>query len=234
MDIDVVMDGQINAGLVDAGELEATTLALVYYSKVHVLDHFLPGQIQLGAAYSPTDALDVYFDAQLTHWSGMELNIAQTTDASLQATLADLSASGVGDGNALDVGFRNTMAIKTGLSLRFPEWDLGEKFGRIRLIPRGGFGYEPSPLVSQSDDSALLDSDRLIFALGLGTIHHFQALGETRRLDWDVFFQLHKLATGSLPRVQGEEARAGYPVEGSAVPIGGQVAIAGVQTRYQY
>jgi hypothetical protein len=53
-------------------------------------------------------------------------------------------------------------------------------------------------------------------------------------LDWDVFFQLHKLATGFLNRKQTDSPLAGYPVEGDSVPIGGKILIAGVQTRYQY
>jgi long-subunit fatty acid transport protein len=234
MDIDVFMDGQINAKLVDSGDLEATTLALVYASKVHVLDHFLPAQLQAGAAYSPADALDIFVDGQFTHWSGMQLNIAQISEAILEATLADLSASSISDGNQLDVSFRDTLALKIGMSLRLPEWRLGKRLGRIQLTPRGGFGYEPSPLVSQSSESALLDSDRLIFALGLGSLHHFQAFGDARRMEWDLFVQMHKLANGSLPRPESEDPKPGYPVDGGSVPIGGGVTIAGIQTRYQY
>jgi long-subunit fatty acid transport protein len=234
MDIDVFMDGQINAELINAGDLEGTTLALVYASKVHVLDHFLPGQLQAGAAYSPVEALDIYVDGQYTHWSGMELNIAQISETILEATLADLSASSISDGNQLDVDFRDTFSLKMGVSLRFPEWDLGESLGRVQLIPRGGFGYEPSPLGGQSAESALLDSDRLIFALGLGSIHHFQAFGDSRRLEWDLFFQRHKLASGPYDRPVSEELKAGYPVGGASIPIGGGVTVAGIQTRYQY
>lgn len=234
MDIDVVMDGQINASLVDSGELNATTLALVYYSKVHVLDHFLPAQVQGGIAYSPAPALDVFLDAQVTNWKAMELNIAQIEEAVIEATMADLETSDVVDGNPLDVSFRNTATLKAGIQLRLPEWNLGPSIGRLQLIPRGGFSYEPSPLVSQSADSALLDSDRLIFALGLGGVHHATLLGEERRLDWDVFGQLHTLANGSLTRDSGGEPQAGYPRDSTSLPIGGRVFIAGVQGRYQY
>jgi long-subunit fatty acid transport protein len=234
MDIDVYMDGQINAELVDVGDLESTTLALVYASKIHVLDHFLPAQLQAGAAYSPVEALDIYLDGQFTHWSGMELNIAQISEAILEATLADLAASSITDGNQLDVHFRDTFSLKIGVSLRFPEWDLGGRLGRLQLIPRGGFGYEPSPLVAQSPESALLDSDRLIFALGLGAAHHFEAFGDSRSMEWDLFFQKHKLASGPLPRPESEEPKLGYPVDGGSIPIGGGVTVLGIQTRYQY
>jgi len=234
MDIDVLMDGQINFGLVDAGELEDTTLALVYQSQVHVLDHYLPTQIQSGLAYRPTPSLDLYVDAQFTQWSSMELNIAQIEEAILNATLADLSTSDVRDGNAINVSFQDTASIKAGVSLRFPNWELGGLLGDMQLIPRGGVAYEPSPLVSQSSESALLNADRLVFALGLGGIHRLFAFGSERRLDWDSYFQYHTLATGSLARESSTEPKAGQPREGNTIPIGGRILVAGFQARYQY
>jgi len=234
MDIDVVMDGQINASLEDAGTLEDTALALIYYSKVQILDHFLPRELQVGLAYSPNSRLDTYLDARFTQYSRMEINVAQTSDAVLEATLADLSASGIGDGNPLDLGLEDTLSFRTGLSLRFPEWELGRKLGKIQLTPRGGFGFVPSPLESQSTDSALLDSDRLVFALGLGAVHQFEALGQSRRLEWDVYGQMHQLASGQLARPSSDPLVAGTPIDSDSVPIGGRVFIAGAQTRFQY
>ena len=234
MAIDVVMDGQINAGLVDAGELTATTLALVYYSKVQVLDHYLPAQLQGGAAYSPHPALDMHVDVQATNWAAMELNIAQIEEAIIEASLADIATSEIVDGNPLDVSFRNTLTIKTGLELKLPEWTLGGVAGRVQLIPRAGFSYVPSPMVSQSPSSALLDSDRLLIAAGLGFVHHTSILGRERRFDWDAFGQVHTLAPGSLQRDSGGQPLAGYPQDSSDLPIGGNVFVAGIQGRYQY
>ena len=75
------------------------------------------------------------------------------------------------DGNPLDPEFKNTWGVRLGAEMRFPYWDLPWQLGTMRTHLRGGFGYEPTPLVSQTQDSALLDSDRILFACGLGAEH---------------------------------------------------------------
>ncbi|MEC7242816.1 MAG: outer membrane protein transport protein [Myxococcota bacterium] len=234
MAIDVIMDGQINAALVDAGELNSTTLALIYYSKVQVLDHYLPAQAQGGLAYSPHPAVDLHADVQATNWAAMELNIAQIEDTIIEASLADIATSEIVDGNPIDVSFRNTLSVRTGVELHLPEWQLGSLLGRVQLIPRAGFSYIPSPLVSQSAQSALLDSDRLLIAAGLGFVHHTAILGTERQFDWDLFGQVHTLAPGSLSRDSSGQALPGYPQADTSLPIGGNVFVAGIQGRYQY
>jgi hypothetical protein len=111
---------------------------------------------------------------------------------------------------------------------------MGAGLGSIQLIPRGGVAYEPSPLVSQSSQSALLDADRLVFALGLGGLHRLFAFGSQRQLEWDAYMQYHTLASGSLFRDSASETEAGTPREGNSIPIGGRILVAGFQARYQY
>ena len=152
----------------------------------------------------------------------------------VEASLADIATSEIVDGNPLDVSFRNTFSVKTGVELHLPEWQLGSPLGRVQLIPRAGFSYIPSPLESQSSESALLDSDRLLIAVGLGFIHHTAVLGTERQFDWDLFGQVHTLAPGSLARDSGGQAIAGYPQTSISLPIGGNVFVAGIQGRYQY
>ena len=227
MDIDVLMDGQINFGLVDAGELEDTTLALVYRSQVHVLDHYLPAQIQSGLAYRPTPSLDMYVDAQLTQWSSMELNIAQIEEAILNATLADLSTSDVRDGNAIDVAFQDTAAFKQASPFAF-------QAGRWAPVSEAS---SSSHEAAWPTNPALWSPNprRVLFWTPTDWCSRWDlegstdfAFGSQRQLEWDAYMQYHTLASGSLFGTRLQRQRP-EPQERASIPIGGRILVAGFQ-----
>src|SRR5262249_15837319 len=112
--------------------------------------------------------------------------------------------------------------------------DLDGKLKYIRLSLRGGFGYAPSPLVRQGTGTAFLDADRLVFAGGLG-VEHGAPWGHVKGpLSWDLYFQGHLLASGSLKLPDDEAYTAGAPVDGKAIPIGGRLWTAGLQWSMEY
>ena len=234
MAIEVSLDGQLNIAAENIGELSPTAMAVFISSYVQVLDHYLPAQLTGGIGWQPVNALSVYADLQYTKWSGMKLNIANITDMVMDATMIDLSDVEVTDGNPNDLTFNDTLAIKAGIEVTLPEKTLSDGIGTVQLTPRGGFGYEPTPLASQTVDTALLDSDRLIFAVGLGIEHTFQFAGDERIVVWDLYFQRQQLARGLLTRPTPEEPTAGYPVVDQGYPISGSLITAGLQAGYRY
>ena len=96
-----------------------------------------------------------------------------------------------------------------------------------------GAGYEPTPLVSQGDSSAFLDSNRWMVTTGLG-IRHWDPFdlvyGEIRT---HLFAQIHGLTGASLPRMTSTP-RAGFPMDASTIPIGGQIFVLGGQVSFDY
>jgi hypothetical protein len=227
--VEVTVDGQLNLGAEDLADLEPILLALLTDLSVSIMEHYLPSQLQMGVSWSIGETLDMVADVRHTRWKGMITNVAHMEDASLDVGLADLSETPVKDGNPMDPEFKNTWGLRLGAEMRFPYWDLPWQLGTMRTHLRGGFGYEPTPLVSQTPDSALLDSDRILFACGLGAEHASPLTLIDGPFRWDGFFQVHTLARGELDRGAPPVPTAGYPVDGGTYPIGGRILVGGIQ-----
>ncbi len=231
--VDIGLDMQINTTAQDIGELEPTTAVVILQGGLELFDHYLPGQLQGGLSWETRDTLRLYGDLVYTRWSRFTLNLARLVEAELQASLMDLSEVAISDASVVGAEFRDTLGYRLGSELSLPRWDLPEGAGDLRLRLRGGLGYDPSPLLGQTADTTLLDADRLIIALGAGLSHRepFGWQGGDYRLD--LFLQGQPLARGALSR-SSEEPRAGYPVDGTPVPIGGDILAAGAQWRLDY
>lgn len=231
----LTLNGQINTTAQDMGELDPVTAVVLLDASALLMDHYMPTQLNAGLAYTFRDSVSVYADMLHTRWAGMKLNVTTIEDAEIQATLVDLSEVAVQDGNAVPhVAWRNTTGFRTGAEFQLPELPFPERLAPAHLNLRVGFGIEPSPLVQQGADTALLDSDRLIFAGGVGLSHapiFDLAEGPMR---WDLFTQVHVLAQGELERPPSAEPRAGYPVAGGNIPIGGSFYTAGLQWSMDY
>ncbi len=232
--VDVDIDLQINAGTEEIGDLGPVLLPFLLGVQLGVYDHYLPRQVNLGAAWTFRDRFLLSADIRRTAWDRMQLNIAEVYGSELAGAGIDLGENPIADGNPYTVVLVPTWSPRVGGELRFDVAE-GEKLGPIRAIVRGGFGYEPSPLAGQGAGTALLDADRLIFSGGLG-LEHLDPIrrASPRRVRWDGFFQIHRLASGELARVNPGGPTAGYTIDGSPVPIGGHLLTAGVQGSFDY
>ena len=233
--VDVNLDAQLNASAEDIGELEPVALAALGDVYINIYDHYMPMQFTTGASWSYEDVFHTYADVQFTRWSGMQLNATQLLNAELQATMADLGDLTIENGHDVSgVTFEDTWAVHLGTELFLPEFPSRISEGWKSANVRGGFGYEPSPLSGQTGQTALLDADRMIFGLGLGVSHRSIAPSIEGPVHWDLFFQYHTLARGTLARPAPEEPRAGYPVDDASIPIGGRFFTAGAQCSFDY
>ncbi len=232
--VEVGLDAQINAHATDVGDLEPLVMAAVAQAQVSVFDHYVPQQLQLGASYSREDVFSTYVDVHHTRWAAMQLNYSKLLDASLQTSLADTSQVDISAGLTPVFEWRNTWSLRLGTEWYLPTRDLPRGAGWLRPTVRAGFGYEPSPLVGQRAETALMDSDRLIFGVGLGAEHGAVWGLVEGPVSWDSFLQIHSLAQGTLERPQTSEIRAGYPVDGENVEIGGRFYATGLQWSFEY
>lgn len=233
--VDVTINLQANLGTEPLGDLEALQLPLLLGLQLGLYDHYVPGELNLGVAYVAGDTVAVSVDLRRTAWDRMQLSIAEVTASSLQGAMIDLGEDPVQDGNPFDVTLRPTYAPRAGVDARLPAIDGGRRFGDIRLVTRGGLGYEPSPLVRQTADTALLDSPRVIYAVGAGVEHDdpLRPKGD-QRVRWDGFLQYHHLRPRELSRPDPGGPAPGYPVDGSAYPIGGHLLAGGMQWSIEY
>ncbi len=233
--VDVDIDLQIEGATEDTGDLDSMVVPVLLGFQLGVYDHYVPEQWVGGAAYTLLDTLTVSGEVRWTRWDRMRVSIARVVESSVEGAGLDFGEDPVEDGNPYTIEMTPTVAPRLGLDLRLPAIDGGDRFGEVRILTRGGFGYEPTPLASQTASTALLDSDRVIFSIGAGVEHDdpFRKT-ETRRVRLDGYFQYHLLASGELVRPEPDGPTPGYPVDGGSIPIGGHLLAAGLQWSLEY
>jgi hypothetical protein len=120
-----------------------------------------------------------------------------------------------------------------GSEIQMPEFPVKGDLRYVRLRARGGFGFEPSPLRAQREDTMMMDSDRSYFTLGAGveTWDPFELIDGPVRID--AFMQYHLLSAATLAR-QSDVPRAGFPVGASGLPVGGNVVVFGAEWNFEY
>lgn len=229
--IDVDLDLQANLRVEDVGELEPYVTAVVAQAQLALFDHYVPQRVQLGVAYRRSGVLAMYLDARWTDWRRAVLNVARVASAQIDSPLVDLDS--VVDGNEHAFVMRSVWSARTGVDLMLPEWTLSSDWRYVRLSARGGFGYDPTPLVAQGASSALLDTDRSSFSLGAGveTWDPFELTDGAVRLD--AFLQIQTLAQRTLPHAS-DTPTAGYPINATSIPVGGSLIAFGGQWSFEY
>lgn len=233
--VEVDVDLQVNVATEDTADLESILLPLVLQVELGLFDHYVPEQWVGGVAYTLLDTATVSGEVRWTRWDRMPMSVARVLSSSLEGAAVDFGEDPVDDENDYTITMTSTVSPRVGLDLRMPAIAAGDRFGELRILARGGFGYESTPLESQTTASALLDSDRVIFSLGAGVEHDdpFRR-AVRRRVHWDGYFQYHLLANGELVRPEPDAPTAGYPVGGGSVPIGGHLLAAGLQWSLEY
>jgi len=242
--VDVGIDLQINARTQDIGELEDIVVPLVGRLELGVYDHYVPPRWEAGIAYTCTlkgrEAFTLSADIRHTSWDKLKINVAQVTHSELNGAVVDFGDDPIADKNPYEPTLRATWAPRLGLDIAMPAIRTQTLMGEIGIRLRGGIGFEPTPLVSQGPESALIDAGRMIFAGGLGVTHRNPFWtpegkgGPDRMVSWDGFLQYHRLGQGELDRGAPEVPTAGYAIDGSAIPIGGYLLAAGAQWSFQY
>ncbi len=236
--VDVDGDLQVNAAITDVGSLDDILMPVLVRTQLGVYDHYLPAQLCFGASVQPFEFMTVFVDAQRTYWEAMEINVTEVVYAHVESPLFTVHDEDISEGNPMDFTWRNTWAFRVGGELALPRWDVNNPLQYVQVRLRGGGGIEPSPLVEQSELTAILDSDRLVLGGGLQVEHRdpFNLAQVTR---WSVFGQLHLLADGEFQRRDPGVPTGGHPVEvGSdgytSIPVGGRVWTLGGQLELDY
>lgn len=230
--VDAQVDTQANVEVSEIGDLDPIITSFIVDAGLQMFDHFVPRKVGLGAAYRRQDALTLYVDARWTDWRAMALNVPTVEGVEVVTPLVDLDPEVI-DGNTYRFTMKSVWSVRTGTDLQLPEFRIDGKLRYVRLSFRGGFGLEPSPLVSQGGNSILLDSGRTLYTLGIGveTWDPFELIDGAVTLDG--FFQYQTLAAYPFPH-GSDEPRAGFPVRGSSIPVGGDLIAAGVAWTFEY
>ncbi len=236
VDVDAELQG--NFTIQDLGELQDTIIPMVVDLGLSVYDHYMPEQVVLGIAYSGLPHVSAYADLRWTRWQQLSVNITRLAYTTLETPFWELDPDAVQDGNDYTPLMRNTWSWRLGGELVFPEVPLKGAMKSLLFVLRAGGGVEFTPLVSQTSDTSLLDSDRLVLAMGAGMQHH-DPLDLLGTIHWDVFAQVHKLADGTYSRKSGDSPIEGYPRETDddgnvVIDIGGSLWTAGLQMGLDY
>jgi hypothetical protein len=181
----------------------------------------------------------LYGDLRRTAWEDMLLNITQVVDSSIYSQLLGEEGIPISDGNPYDISLKSTWSSRFGAELVLPELQVGEvlglaDFGTMRPVLRGGFSYEPTPLIEMGTDVALLDTDRIVLTGGFGLEHRSPFGLMEGPINWDAYYQHHLLAAGSIPVVYSDAYSPGAPISDGGIPVGGRLWAAGVQGSMHY
>ena len=226
--VDIAVDLQGNFRIEDVGSLEPVVVTLLAPISIDMFDHYVPERLTLGAGWQDP-RWEAYVETRRTSWDKMRVNVSQVYAGEVQTQVLRLSDPTIYDRNGYSVTLAPTWAFSTGAGLRLREVPLRGDWGQLATVLRTGFLYEPSPLVRQGVSSTFLDADRIGVTAGVGVEHGepFGLVGGP--IGWDLFFQYHLLASGTLQVDGGSPPRAGTPVDGAPVPIGGHLLAAGAQ-----
>lgn len=236
--VEVTGDVQANISMEDIGNLDNIVLPVLLLVELGVYDHYVPEQFSLGGAVTPFPWASLYGELYYTRWSAMQINVTEVVDASIDSPLFDIDESAIHEGNVTHFVWRDTIAPRFGGVIELPriEIDNAARYLQIRL--RGGGGIEPTPLVSQSEYTAILDASRLVIGGGFQLEHRdpFQLADIAR---WSGWFQVQRLGSGSFERQWLGVPTAGYPVEVddrgmTSLPVGGHLWTTGLQLELDY
>ncbi|MEQ1502494.1 MAG: hypothetical protein ABMB14_09690, partial [Myxococcota bacterium] len=232
--LDVDLDLQANAEVTGFGDLEPFVAAAVAEATLTLFDHYVPQRISLGMAYRRSDVLTVYLDGRWTDWRGLVLNVARLDEASLTSPFVSIDDAAIHDGNPYTIVVKSTWSLRMGADLELPKIAIAGRIRYVQWSVRGGFGFEPTPLVSQGSSSAFLDTDRTMFTFGVGE-ESWDPFGLVDgAVRFDLFFQWHVLARATLPRTSAGPV-AGYPADSaSGIPVGGTMPVIGGQWSFEY
>ena len=223
------IDLQLNGSLNQLGDLGDLGLSIVMPVELSIYDHYVPERWSFGASYEREGWPLIYIDLHRTLWSGMKVNVAQVTESAIMSQVFQVEENLVEDENQYSVAFSDKWSFNTGTEVTLPALKTKGKAGDVVPILRAGFGYFPSPLVEQGRGSSFVDSDRMMFATGLG-IRHLDPFGLVPGpVGWDIFYTRHALAEGSLTPEPSEHTMAGIPVDDASIPIGGSLWSFGFQ-----
>jgi hypothetical protein len=230
--INVDLDLQFNVATEDLGDLEPYVASIIADASLSLFDHYVPPKLMLGLAFRRSNTLTMYVDTRWTDWRKLTLNVARLESADLISPLVDLS-EGIQDGNEHKFVVRPVWSLRMGADLALPEWVIENDLRYVRLFFRGGFGLEPSPLVEQTELSALLDANRTMFTTGAGVEFWDPFELNDGPVRYDLFFQYHVLAETTMARSH-PTPKGGYPVTQAGLPVGGRITVFGAQWSFDY
>lgn len=125
-----------------------------------------PPQFSAGMrhGYGP---LTIAADLSWCRWS----RFTDMTSPSLRLDIESLAGTSVTVESGADLGppaFKDTLSFRTGGYFEFGPYASVDRLQALSFFLRGGFGFVPTPVPEQTGLSSYMDSDRSVYAAGLG------------------------------------------------------------------
>jgi len=162
-----------------------------------MIGFYNPPELSLGMrqGYGP---LDLTGDLTWVRWSKFTDMVAPSMDmavTSLAGTEVNIKV-----GNDLPPpAFRDTWSLRVGGQLRSGRWRFGKDIRDVNFFLRGGYAFIPSPVPDQTGLTNYMDSDRNVYAGGLGVEGRYLAFAKGP-IRVDIGGQYQKLDTRTVQK----------------------------------
>jgi long-subunit fatty acid transport protein len=157
LDIAANLDGTVDAGF---------DLPARYELVSKTINAFIPRQIALGASVKPADNVHVNLDIAWVNWASYQSPVSRSDtilDVGQAGALIDLPEN-IPSSDPLDPDFEDRFVPRLGV-----EW-IASVSESVEMPVRAGYSFEQSPVPEQSGLTNYVDSDRHIFAAGVGVV----------------------------------------------------------------
>ncbi len=226
--VDTRVDLQANFEVSDEESLGPLVFSALAPIELSIFDHYVPERWTFGAAWRG-ERLRLFGDLHRVSWHKARLNVATVTGGGVYSQVVQLQSPEWVDGNPYAFTLEPTWNVGGGGEWHTRKLAVASQAEFIRLIGRAGVAFAPTPLVSQGAGTALLDTDRLTLAAGVG-VEHGDPFGLVEGpLMVEAYGQIHPLARGTLELPETDPPRPGAPIDGAPLPIGGMLWSAGAQ-----
>ncbi len=221
--LDANLQGQIVVGPIE----NPRSLAIpgAYNLRSRTLTAFQPRQLNVGAAWRPTDRLRLGLDLAWVQWSRYE-NPTASLDVSLDLVIPP-SLPGISQptvprpAQREPMRFSDTLTVRVGGEYTVP-------LGRHSLDLRAGYYWDPSPVPAQPGVTNFVDNDRHVASLGAGFTWRDPARWLAGAIHFDVHAAMQFVPSRDYAKADPNDAVGDYRAGGTALVLG---ANAGVEFR---
>ena len=196
VDATVTANGSIRF---DDDELLLSTLLEepIHVQITDMVGFYNPAELSIGMRQG-YGLVDLTGDLTWVQWSKFTDTVAPYMGFSVDSLAGTTVDIEVGE-DLPEPGFKDTWTLRVGGQFHTPNWRFSQDLRDFKFFVRGGYAYIPSPVPDQTGLTNYMDSDRSVFAGGIGLEGRYLKFAKGP-LRLDIGGQYHKMSTRTVQK----------------------------------